>query len=263
VSTNFLYNLTSPQPGINVLNIEYLDFTNQAYIQTVSFQKFLLGLGVENKNLKLTSETISNTTPILQKNNYWSVFESIKYDSFDNKYFPKKGWAFSTNINTYLSSSNFKNQFEPFSIAKSEFSVVKSFLKKTTVEFQVDAGLKFGKGSEPVLDFALGGFGFSPINNIRSFYGYDFLSILGNSFFRTAFTFDYEFYKKNHINFSGNFAQVSNELFETTDWISKPKYSGYALGYGLETIIGPAEIKYTWSPELNKGYTLFSIGFCF
>ena len=89
------------------------------------------------------------------------------------------------------------------------------------------------------------------------------MSILGNSFFRTAFTFDYEFYKKNHINFSGNFAQVSNELFETTDWISKPKYSGYALGYGLETIIGPAEIKYTWSPELNKGYTLFSIGFCF
>ncbi len=263
VSTNFLSNFTTPQSGINILNIEYLDFTNQAYIQTVSFQKFLLGIGVENKNLKINSETISNPTPIIQNNNYWSVFESLKYDSFDNKYFPKKGWSFSTNINTYLSSSNFKNQFEPFSIAKSEFSIVKSFFKKTTIEFQVDAGLKFGKGSGPLLDFALGGFGFNPINNIKSFYGYDFLSILGNSFFRTAFLFDYEFYKKNHINFSGNFAQVKNELFETTNWISKPQYSGYALGYGLETIIGPAEIKYTWSPELNKGYTLISIGFSF
>ena len=263
VPTRFLSNSTASQLGINTLNIEYIDFTNQAYVQTVSFQKFLLGIGIENKNLKISSETISNSNSIIENNNYWSVYGSLKYDSFDNKYFPRKGWAFSSNIHTYLSSSNFENQFEPFSIAKSEFSVVKSFFKKTTIEFQVDAGLKFGKGSEQLLDFALGGFGFNPINNIRSFYGYDFLSILGNSFFRTAFTFDFEFYKKNHINFSGNFAQVNNELFETTDWISKPKYSGYALGYGLETVVGPAEIKYTWSPELNKGYILMSIGFYF
>jgi NTE family protein len=141
--------------------------------------------------------------------------------------------------------------------------VVKKFIKKATIEFQVDAGLKFGKGSGPDLDFALGGCGFNPINNIKSFYGYDFLSITGNSFFKAAFIFDYEFYKKNHINFTGNFAQVNNELFETTDWISKPKYSGFALGYGLETLVGPAEIKYTWSPELNKGYTVIAIGFCF
>jgi NTE family protein len=263
VPTNFLSNFAASQFGINTLNIEYLDFTNQAYLQTVSFQKFLLGIGLENKNLKISSETISNSNSIIENNNYWSVYESLKYDSFDNKHFPRKGWAFLANINTYLSSSNFENQFEPFSIAKSEFSVVKTFFKKTTIQFQVDAGLKFGKGSEKLLDFALGGFGFDPINNIRSFYGYDFLSILGNSFFRTAITIDYEFYKKNHLNFSGNFAQVDNELFETTDWISEPKYSGYALGYGLETVVGPAEIKYTWSPELNKGYTLISIGFCF
>jgi NTE family protein len=263
VPIGFLSNFANSQLGINTLNIEYLDFTNQAYVQTVSFQKFLLGIGVENKNLKISSETISNSNSVLENNNYWSVFESLKYDSFDNKYFPKKGWSFSTNINTYISSSNFENQFEPFSIAKSEFSIVKTFFNKATIQFQADAGLKFGKGSEPLLDFALGGFGFNPINNIRSFYGYDFLSITGNSFIKTALTIDYEFYKKNHVNVSGNFAQVNNELFETTYWISKPKFSGYALGYGLETIVGPAEIKYTWSPELNKGYTLVSIGFYF
>jgi len=263
VNTNFLSNFTSPQIAINSHNIEYLDFTNQAYVQTVSFQKFLLGIGIENKNIKISSETISNTSPVIEDINYWSVFESLKYDSLDNKYFPKRGWAFSANAHSYLRSSNFSNQFEPFSIAKGEFSVVKSFFKTITIECQLDAGLKFGKGSESVFDFALGGYGFNPINNIKSFYGYDFLSITGNSFFKAAFIFDYEFYKKNHINFTGNFAQVNNELFETTDWISKPKYSGFALGYGLETLVGPAEIKYTWSPELNKGYTVIAIGFCF
>jgi len=263
VPINFLSNFVTPPIEINTINIQYLDFTNQAYIQTISFQKFLLGIGIENKNLKINSETISNSNSTLFKSNYWSAFESLKYDSLDNKYFPKKGCAFSSNIQSYLSSSNFENQFEPFSIVKSEFSVVKKFIKKATIEFQVDAGFKFGKGSGSVFDFALGGFGFNPINNIKSFYGYDFLSIAANSYFKTVFTIDYEFLKKNHFNFSGNFAQVNNDLFQTTAWVSKPKYSGYALGYGLETIVGPAEIKYTWSPELNKGYTLISIGFCF
>jgi NTE family protein len=45
--------------------------------------------------------------------------------------------------------------------------------------------------------------------------------------------------------------------------VSLPKYSGYAMGYGLETIIGPIEIKHTWSPETKKGYTWFSVDFYF
>jgi NTE family protein len=55
--------------------------------------------------------------------------------------------------------------------------------------------------------------------------------------------------------------QNGRPYFESVDWISTPKYSGYAVGYGLETIIGPIEIKYSWSPE--NEYTWFSIGFCF
>jgi NTE family protein len=45
--------------------------------------------------------------------------------------------------------------------------------------------------------------------------------------------------------------------------VSLPKYSGYAMGYGLETIIGPIEIKHTWSPKPKNGYTWFSVGFYF
>jgi NTE family protein len=33
-------------------------------------------------------------------------------------------------------------------------------------------------------------------------------------------------------------------MFESVGWVSLPKYSGYAMGYGLETIIGPIEIKH-------------------
>ena len=263
VTTDFNNGLLLSQMGIKAINIDYSDFSNQAYVQTVSLQKFLLGIGLEYKMLKIKSETLLNTTPIIENSNYWSTFGYLKYDSFDNKYFPKSGWTFSSDFQSYLFSSNYTHEFNRFSIAKADVGLVKTFYKKATLKLQTEAGVKIGDASVPFFDFILGGYGFNPVNNIKQFYGYDFLSISGNSYIKAGFTLDYEIFKKNHLNFSGNYAQVGDNLFENSDWITKPKHSGYALGYGLETVIGPVEVKYTWSPELSKGYTLFTIGFWF
>jgi NTE family protein len=187
----------------------------------------------------------------------------MKYDSFDNKYFPKKGWGFSSDIQTYLYSSDYTNDFNPFTIAKADFGIAVQLVKKLVFKFQTDAGFSMGKESVSFFSFVLGGYGFNQVNNFKPFYGYDFLSIAGNSYIKSMGTLDYEFYKKNHVNFSGNFANLGTDIFSSLDWVSLPKYSGYAVGYGLETIIGPVEIKYSWSPENAKGYTWFSIGYVF
>ena len=155
------------------------------------------------------------------------------------------------------------SNFETSTIAKGEIGVVKSINKKLTLKVQSEVGFSIGEDSVPFFDFVLGGYGFNSVNNFKPFYGYDFLSIAGDSYFKSCFTLDYEFYKKNHFNLAANYANVQDQLFENGNWLSKPTYNGYAIGYGLESIIGPIEIKYSWSPELNKGYTLISIGFCF
>ena len=160
-------------------------------------------------------------------------------------------------------SSNYTNNFQPFSIAKADFAVAATLFKNTTIKFETAAGFSFGQDSVPFFNFILGGYGYHPINNFKYFYGYDYLSLAANSYIKSTGTVDYEFYKKNHINFSANFANIGDRIFETVDWISIPKYSGYAVGYGLETVIGPVEIKYSWSPEQPKGFTWFSIGFLF
>jgi NTE family protein len=56
---------------------------------------------------------------------------------------------------------------------------------------------------------------------------------------------------KESFKFSANFANLETGCLSLL-WVSLPKYSGYAMGYGLETIIGPIEIKHTWSPETKK-----------
>ncbi|MET0759996.1 MAG: BamA/TamA family outer membrane protein, partial [Flavobacterium sp.] len=233
------------------------------YLQTVFIQKFLIGAGLEYKHLRIKSKTLENSTPTLEKSDYLSAFGYLKYDSFDNKYFPKSGWYFSGDFQSYLFSSDYTNQFNRFSIAKGDIGIATTFFKKVTLKVQTEAGFAMGKNSVPFFNFVLGGYGYSPVNNFKHFYGYDFLSINANSYIKSAFTLDYEIFKKNHLNFSANYANLGDNLFKNTDWISTPKYNGYAVGYGLETIIGPIEIKHTWSPELSKGFTWFTVGFWF
>lgn len=261
--TESISSQATDNPDINLINVDFLDITNQAYFQTIFVQKFLMGGGLEYKFLKIKSPTIGNMDPVIDESNYFSVFGYLKYDSFDNKSFPKSGWYFSGDVQSYLASSDYTHQFKPFSTARAEIGIARTVFNKATVKFQSDAGFAFGNESVPFFDYILGGYGYYKVNNFNYFYGYDFLSISGDSYIKSAITFDYEIFKKNHVNFSANYANLGDDLFSTVDWIAMPKYSGYAVGYGLETIIGPIEVKYSWSPELPKGYTWFSIGFLF
>ena len=80
---------------------------------------------------------------------------------------------------------------------------------------------------------------------------------------KSTLTLDYEIFKKNHINMVVNVANVEDNIFETTEWFSSPDYTGYALGYSVETFIGPIEAKYSWSPETKKSFWFFNLGFWF
>mgnify|MGYP003439479980 FL=1 len=249
IATDFANGIIFTDLGINSVNIDFTDITNQAYVQTIFAQKFSFGAGLEFKYLNIKSETLENSTPIFDKSNYLSAFGYLKYDSFNQKYFPKKGWSFSGDLKTFLYSSDYTNLFERFSIARADAGIVFEPIKRTTISF---------------FDFVLGGYGFVSVNNIKPFMGYDFLSLAGDSYVKGTITADYEIYKKHHINFTANFANVGNRIFEhTEDWLSKPKYTGYGIGYGMESIIGPLEIKHSWSPETKDHHTWFSVGFWF
>jgi NTE family protein len=263
ISPEFSRDLFENLPLLNSINIDYSDFTNQMYVQTLFSKKFIIGAGIELKHLKISTNTLFGQESTFDNSSYFSAFGYLKYDTFDNKYFPKKGWYFMADGQTYLFSSNFTNQFNRFSILKADAGWAKKIGKKATIKIQSEAGLSIGNESVPFLNFVLGGYGYNTINNFKHFYGYDFIAIQSDSFIKTAATFDYEIFKRNHLNFSANFANSDNRLFESTAWITKPKYTGYAIGYGLETAIGPIEIKHSWSPELSKGFTWFNIGFWF
>lgn len=248
--------------GLNSINLDFKDFSNEAYVQTIFKQKFIVGAGVELKTIKIASETIDNDTSVFKSNNFASVFGYLKYDSLDNFYFPHEGWRFSGNVQSFLYSARAED-FTKFTYLKSELTHAFPISNHFTAIAKVEGGFSIGEGQNPYFDFILGGYGFNRINNFDYFYGYDFLSLFGNSFVKSTLTIDYRFYKKHHLNFAGNFANVGNKLFDSDAWIERPNFSGYALGYGLETIFGPLEVKHSWSPETRQHYTWFTVGYYF
>ena len=261
--TDFNGGQTLSTTGLENINIDYLDFSNQAYVQTIFAQRFLFGAGLEHKYINVTTNSVQNTKSYLDNSNYLSLVGFLKYDSFTNKYFPKKGWYFMGDAQSFLSSSNYNNNFVRFTSFKADTGIVQTIFKKIAIKLQTEGGFLVGTKTNSAFDYVLGGYGFNKINNLKPFYGYNYLDLSGNSYVKASLSFDYEFIKKNHLNISSNFANIGNNIFDSKAWISSPNYSGYALGYGMETLVGPVEIKQSWSPETGKSFTWFTVGFIF
>lgn len=254
--------------GINRLEVDYEDYTNQIYAETLFKQIFSLGVGLEHKYLDITSQTLGATPDgevpgVFDKSHYYSGFGKLKLDSFDNKYFPTRGVFLEGDFHWYLHSSDFFDTFSPFSIASGTVGYVFSPMSKFRVRLSSEAGFRIGSSRNNIFDFFLGGYGNDFINNFIPFYGYDFINLSGDSFTKGLVELDYEFLQKNHLVLSANYANVENGLFVNGEWFSLPDYSGYALGYARETFIGPIEVKYAMSPELKESQWYFSIGFWF
>lgn len=257
----------SEDAGVRQVDVELDDLTNQIYLQSVFREEFSFGAGLEHKYLQIESETISgqdSNNAVFDNSNYFSTYGFLKFDSFDDKYFPSRGIYFDGDFHLYFSSpDDFTGLFDEFSIAKAKLGFAMPVTKTVSFNAFSEGGFKIGNTALNSFDFILGGYGNNLINNFIPFLGYDFLSFGADSFVKGLAIVDWEFVRKNHLNFSANFANVDDRLFDTGEWFSKPEYTGYAIGYGLETFLGPIEAKYTWSPERGKGLWLFNVGFWF
>lgn len=268
-----LSNFDSPDPfNVNSLNIEVGDFTNQLFLQTLFREEFAITLGLEQKYLKYSTKTLGSDSQdpdgfdgntIFENSNYISGYGQLVLDTYDDRYFPSKGLYFDGDFHFYLFSSDYLDNFKEFSVAKAKLGAAFPIFPKLSMNIETEGGFKLGTSEVTSFDFVLGGYGAEMINNFKPFLGYDFLSLPGNSFVKSYGRLDLEFLPKNHLLLEANFANVDDDLFRTGDWFDPPSYSGYGLGYGWESFLGPIQVLYSWSPEIRESHFFFSIGYWF
>lgn len=253
--------------GINKLDVQLRDQTNQIYLQTLFRKDFALSIGAEHKRLNIKSETITinNQTDEFQFENtdYFSAFGTLTLDMYDNKHYPSNGVYFKGDFHSYLFASDFNRGFDRFSIAKADMGYAFSISNKLSFNLQTSGGFKIGDKSTNTLDFALGGYGNDFINNFIPFLGYDFITLTGDSYVKAYAAANYELFNKQYITLEANWANVDNGIFETGEWFTLPDYRGYGFGYGIETFLGPIQAKYSYSPEQREGVWYFNVGFWF
>jgi len=245
------------------------DLTNQFFIETLIKKDLSIKIGVELKKLTISSSdnylnSLFNTNSyIFEDSNFFSLYGSLKLDTFDDKFFPKDGIFIEGNTQLFLSSSASNNNFSQFSYLKLNIAKAFSVFNNGSFVLGAQSGVKIGSSEIKSLDFGLGGYAYNNINNYFSFFGYDYFSLAGDSFTKVHAILDYEIFKDHHINIAANFASIGDDIFFQNEWMEVLNYSGYAVGYGFETIFGPIEIKYNWSPDTNYSAYFINFGYWF
>lgn len=272
-------NFDVPNVGnVNNINLGVTDFTNQVYLQTVWQDEFAFTMGVEHKYLKYSTRTLgellseSEQLPTIiggdgrtnfEKSNFYSAFGQLTLDTYDDKYFPSSGLYFNGDFHFYVLSSDYNNNFKEFSVAKARMGGAFTFFDNLSINIETEGGFKLGTSNVTTFDFVLGGYGTNLINNFVPFLGYDFLSLPGNSYVKAYGRLDLKIAPKNHIMFSANVANIDDDLFRIGEWFTSPNYSGYGISYGYESFLGPIQVLYSWSPQIDKGNFFFSVGYWF
>ena len=262
------FDATLPMEIDNALPTTISDLTASFFVETIIKKDLSFKLGARFKRLSIeaSSPSLVNVFQaseyLIENSDFFSLNTTLRYDTLDNIFFPTKGLLFETDGNLFLTASSAED-FTQFLNVKT--NIAKAFLiaKELSMMVGIEGGFRLGNDNISALNFGLGGYARNHINNYGNMFGYDFFSLSGNSFVKAYFNMDYEFYKRHHLNFSGNFSNIGDDIFVTKNWLELPYFSGYALGYGLETIFGPIELKYNWSPENNFEGVFINLGYWF
>ncbi|MGI9530664.1 patatin-like phospholipase family protein [Lutimonas sp.] len=252
------------QTGLKI-PIRYIDFTTRLFLQSTIKDRWAFRIGLEHKFLNtFTDEIIDDETNRIyfEKSHFLNAFGKIMLDTYDTKYFPKKGVFLNSEYLLYGVSSDFNNNFNTFAQLSGRVGFAYTFFDKLTTHIISEAGVTLGSNENQVLDYHLGGYNENYINTFVPFYGYGFAELNESAFLRTALTVRYELFKKNFLSFTGNFGRINDDIWNDGRIFEETR-SGYAAGYGINTIIGPIELLYSWNPDNNQDYWYINVGFWF
>ena len=261
--TKSKFNQASDGFNVNSINLDYSDITNQAFFQTTFSRKFALGIGIEHKWLKISSETLSsiiNSETIIDKSNYLSAYGYIKLDTYNKRHFVTKGYFASLNYKWYAASSDYSNNFRMFAQVKGTIGFATTLFSKLTFQNTNEAGFTIGNPTSNIFDFHLGGYNQNYINTFVSLYGYRFAELSNNSFIKSQFDVRYKVSDLHYFSLIANYARLEDNVLKNLQLFDNIK-SGYAVGYSYNSLIGPIELKYSWSPDNKEQFWLFNLGF--
>ncbi len=251
---------------VNSINKHYLDFTSMFYVQTTFNRKFALGVGLEYKLIETYTKALvreeGQETFFFDKSNYLNAVSYLKLDSYDDKFFPKNGFLVDGEFKYYMTSTDYNDNFNPFCQLKLKLSGVKTAFDKLSFHLTAEGGVTFEDNTSNQFLYALGGYGENMINNHIPFYGYEFEYYQNHSYLKGMLEIRYEIVKNHSIGAIANYARTDLDVFNDGA-VFQDIFSGYAVEYGYNSVLGPIRLVRDWSPDISSQNWYLSVDFWF
>ena len=247
----------------NRLSLGYLNTKQEIYLSNLRWKLFDMRVGARNeliriKNIK-SSQIIGDYDFGQLDNDFITAFAEGRADTFDDGYFPNKGFTASASYGWTF--GGFPHKFNNFHTVTADAKVVVPGGKVFAFIPSFNARFLFGN-DVPVAYFnAMGGS--MPgryVDQQMPFIGVNNLSAMKNilTVFRTDFRF--KVLKNNYVTAILNYARDCDRL---EDYGVGDGYIGAAVEYSYDTIFGPLSFNVHWSNLTNVVGIYLSAGFSF
>lgn len=247
----------------NRLSLGYLNAKEEIYLSNLKWKLFDVRVGARNetiviKNIK-SSQFIGDYDFGQLNNDFITAFAEGRADTFDDGYFPKKG--FTAGVSYGWTFGGFPNLFNNFHTVTADAKVVIPAGKVFAFIPSVNARFLFGD-DVPVAYFnAMGGsLAGRYVDQQMPFVGVTNLSAMKNIL--TIFRTDYRFrIAKNH--YVAGILNYARDCDRFSEYGKGLGYFGAGAEYSYDTIFGPLTFNVHWSNLTKKVGIYLSAGYSF
>lgn len=243
------------------LDYQYDELVNQLYTQSTLYEQYAIGGGIEHKYLNIKTNNLPeyHAARKVENSYFMSLYGFIRADNRSNPNFPRQGIKFD-GVFKYLFESN-SNNFNETSSLSVNFEVNQTYNRWVSGRIFGSFGTYFSNFPPISQKFSLGGYVEQDFMNYTRFYGLPFFTVSGDNKMVLGSAIQARFLKNHYVTGFYNIANIENNFDELN--LFKYKYTGYGLGYGYDSPLGPINGYWTYSPYTKKGLFNVSLGFWF
>lgn len=225
-------------------NMKFTSLKEEIYFSNIKWQKFDLNVGARSEFFKLNSVMTNKVTGDYDLsnliNNYLSLFGNLTAETFDDSYFPTRGFSFGLGYEWVF--KGLRDKIEPVHVL--EFNLKGAYQPVDYFAIIPSVSLRYLLGGDPPLPYInlIGG---SIVGRYMEqqipFIGINYASTMQN--FLTIFRSDFRFrlFKNNYLTAIANYAVAVPELSEIGDLEATKGIFGVGLRYSYNSIVGPVE----------------------
>lgn len=249
--------------GDNNFNLSYSSLSTKLYLSNIKFINTDLNGGIRSDkfNMKNVMSDLPEATSGFMANTYLSLFAHAAAETFDNIYFPTRGFRINAEYDWVFGGLDHK--IYPFHIAKLDFRSVINMGRRFSLLPSVTARFLIGDNiPTPFCNIVGGQLEGRYMDHQIPFLGISSAAAVDKYFAGIGAGLRFRAFKNNYITAKVDMGSASARLKDILNFNSNA-FMGAGLEYAYNSIVGPIKANLQWS-SLSGGMTAYlSIGFDF